>query len=155
MKPVLVPLVLEALRDVGPMTRAQLADYLEIDKRSFGSLFGYLMRQCRIDVFGKVTIIPKRVYIIRWVRDDQGARNYPRRVYALGDKPDAKKPPPLTYTQLNQRRYKTCTAAVSSVFQLGEPIRHRVKMSGHRRGLRMDKNQAARPTPPDSGTSCS
>lgn len=36
--------------------------------------------------------MPKRIYIVRWVHDAIGARRYPRAVYALGDKPDARKP---------------------------------------------------------------
>jgi len=36
--------------------------------------------------------LPKRLYIKSYVYDQEGERFYPRAVYDLGDKPDAKKP---------------------------------------------------------------
>jgi len=69
---------------------------------------------------------PKRVYIFGWTHDAEGARRYPRPIYAIGDKKD--KPMPKASPAENQRRYKQKKSKmVNSVFQLGVPIKMRFK----------------------------
>lgn len=92
--------ILAQLEQHGEMTRAALMRALDCSQQDLSVL--HRLRKATPEK-------PKRVHIARYVFDDEGARPYPRAVYALGDKPDALKP-----VALNPRR-------VASVFDLGRP----------------------------------
>lgn len=68
---------------------------------------------------------PKRIYVIRWIYEDDGARRYPRPVYALGDLPDAKKP--KASAAANSRlHYERNRNFANSVWQWATPPRRRI-----------------------------
>lgn len=69
----------------------------------------------------KTKILPQRVFIIRWTySDDSGGRNYLKPVYALGDSPNAKKPPPKTNAQCKATYNAKEKLRVNSVFMWGQ-----------------------------------
>lgn len=87
--------LLYILGEYGPMTRAEMGQYLKVDRRNLSSI---------ITRMGKPTIrLPKRIYIERYVHDMEGQKQYPRAVYAVGDQPDAKRP--LPDPKAAKRRY--------------------------------------------------
>lgn len=62
----------------------------------------------------------KEVYIVRYTwENEEGMRIYRRPVFALGNKPDAKPPKPLTDVETTQRYYQKRKVMVNSVFALG------------------------------------
>lgn len=108
--------MLKALAELGPMTTVEICAAIGTTKIKSGAILGRLMK-------ASVTK-PKRVYIYGWVQDAEGARRYPRAIYAIGDKKD--KPAPVPSPAENQRRYKAKKSKrVNSVFQLGTPIKYR------------------------------
>ena len=76
--------VLRMLEEDGPMTRAEICRQLGRAKDDIAAVVTRLHK--RSPEAGK------RVYIKEYVYDMEGERYYPRALYALGDKPDAKKP---------------------------------------------------------------
>ncbi len=78
--------VIEALRYLGPMTRVDIADAIDVSRDSLGNIMTRLSRP------SKLPPGPKVVYIKEWTQTQDDRRCYPRPVYALGDKPNAKKP---------------------------------------------------------------
>ena len=110
--------MLRALAEIGPMTTIELCQHIGTTKDKSGSIMGRLMKPSPLK--------PKRVYIFGWTHDAEGARRYPRPIYAIGDKKD--KPMPAKSHNENQRRYrKKISQRVNSVFQLGIPIHMRFK----------------------------
>jgi len=108
--------VLELLREVGPMTRAEMSQHLQIDRRNLASVVTRMIRSS--------PRLPRRIHILRYVFDMEGQRAYPRAVYALGDKPDAKRPVPDT--KAIKRRYNAKVRARNTanfVFNLALPRR--------------------------------
>lgn len=104
--------IIQALETVGPMTRKELCDHLQIDRGIGAAIANRMARPS--------ATLPKRVYIASYVYDQEGQRRYPRAVYAIGDKPDAKRPRPDTAA--NKRRYiagKIAKYKMNSVFNMG------------------------------------
>lgn len=103
--------ILEAIQTCGPMTRTELCQYIKADRSSTAAVISRLSKP------GRIT--PKRLYITSYVYDQEGERRYPRAVYDLGDKPDAKKPKAdklgvkRRYVQRRKIKYAT-----NSVFNL-------------------------------------
>ena len=99
LKPGSVPSqILALLREHGPMTRLALSDLLPgVSRCTLTKDIGYL-RTAKTKYGGRK---PKRVFIIRWDVDDALGESmvYPRPVYALGNRPDAPKPPPKTQAE--------------------------------------------------------
>lgn len=104
--------ILAALEEVGPMTNAEICSHLQLDKCAVGAVVSRL---------SKASVRkPKRIYITHYVHDSEGARRYPRGVYALGDQPDARKP--KSSTKEIKARYwakKKLRMKANSVFHLG------------------------------------
>jgi predicted thioesterase len=73
-----------ALVALGEMTSMELAEYLDIDRYDARAVLCRMAKRTKAGV--------KRVHISRYVHDFEGARKYPRPVYALGDQEDVKKP---------------------------------------------------------------
>lgn len=103
--------ILALLAEVGPMTRSEICRQL-----------GYARQECaaimtRLNSPTKRPPAPRRIHISGWVYDEEGQRRYPRAVYDLGDKPDAKQP--KTAGEARKRYREARKLRVSSVFELG------------------------------------
>ena len=118
--------VLALLRDVGPMSRSEICAHLGRDKDGVSSVVSRL---------GRASIKwPKRIYVQAYVFDQEGERRYPRAVYALGDRPDARKPAPDPAA--NKSRYwanRKLRLRGSSVFTWGMNNRELAAMVKARR----------------------
>lgn len=108
--------IFDALRDYGPMTMAELVDLTGIDKYNSAAILQGLNTPSARKA--------KRVYIVRYVFDHEGARRYPRAVYAVGDLPNA--PKPKSNGKAIRQRYRAAkkTRMKSNfVFNLGQSVR--------------------------------
>jgi len=108
--------VFEALLEYGPMTMAELVDTTGIDKYNAAAILQALCTPSSRK--------PKRIYIERYVFDHEGARRYPRAVYAVGDKPDAAKP--KSDARATKRRYRAAKKTrmkANFVFNLAQSVR--------------------------------
>ena len=109
--------VLNTLREFGPMTRADIAEHLKVDRYSTSAVVTRLSRA------GART--PKRVYISGWVREIENERDYPRAIMALGDLPDV--PPPRKRSRKEVRRKsdlkRKAKNTMNFVFNIGKPRR--------------------------------
>jgi len=102
--------VRDLLETVGPMTMRDLAEFFPGSTQWNVSAVLSSMR----------TAATKRVYIMEWDRQLVERRVYIRPVYALGDKPDARKPKPMTNAEkLRRSRAKNRIPKVNSVWALG------------------------------------
>lgn len=109
--------ILAALERDGPMTRAALCRALGRPKVEVASVVSRLNRALKIR--------PKRIYICGYVYDEEGSRiAYPRAVYDLGDKPDAKRPRPDRKAVAKRWREST-RQRVNSVWQFAMSRRER------------------------------
>lgn len=105
--------ILTALEQYGPQSRAELEVSSGIPKEVIAAVISRLNR-----------ITPrmgKQIHIVNYVYDAEGARRYPRAVYAVGFGVDVKKPKPPT--KENKRRYaakQRCLYTMNSVFNLGK-----------------------------------
>lgn len=105
--------ILKALRELGPMTRAEIQEAAGVDKHSIAAIVSRLHKD--------TPRTGKQIYITGWVFDAEGQRRYPRAIYALGAKPDTKKPKASTLD--NRRRYERKRHALfsmNSVFNMGK-----------------------------------
>jgi hypothetical protein len=114
MKPrgTIVSQITEALTVNGPMTRKEICDFIGQHRSKVASVVTRMARE--------TPQRPKRVYIkaYRYEQDEQ--RRYPRAVYALGNRPDAKKPRPDLRANKNRHvRNKTEKLRMTSVFNMG------------------------------------
>lgn len=109
--------ILELLREVGPMTAMDIADTTGIDRYK---VHAAIRRMTDPEVQGG-----KRVYVKGYVYQADGARPYPRAVFALGSK--RCEPKPKRDQKAVKRRYEQRRNTLlrnSSVFNLGRPIAH-------------------------------
>lgn len=99
----------ETLEVCGPLTSREVqAFFPDNTQQEVASLISSMVRRRAA----------KQVYIYAYVRENDYGRDYLRAVYALGDKPDARKPRKLTNAE-RCRRWKAKNAipkAASSVF---------------------------------------
>ena len=111
--------VLETLKDFGPMTAREISVELDIHVNVV-SVALHRCRKVRIDRRSKFV---KRVYIHSWTRtvvvDRERVRENPRMVFALGSKPDAKKPPPQSGAERSRKKRANKLGRVNSVFSIG------------------------------------
>ena len=73
-----------AIVEFGEITAMELAEYLGISRYGAHAVLNRMNKRTKAGL--------KRIHIVRYIHDHDGARKYPRAVYAMGDKPDAKKP---------------------------------------------------------------
>lgn len=102
---------LEALNEFGRMTAQEFADYADLGRYDAHAV---LLRMNKRTKAGD-----KRIHIADWTHGHDGARRYPRPVYALGDKLDKKKP--KADPAANRRRHeqsKNKMYRMNSVFNL-------------------------------------
>lgn len=104
--------MLQLLADVGPMTRSELCAHLGEPKDKISSTVSRLSRDC--------PRMGRRIHICEYVYDMEGERRYPRAVYAIGDKPNKRRPKPdqLAVKRAYWARRKAKLTA-NSVFHLG------------------------------------
>lgn len=93
--------MLAALAELGRATRAQLQSHAGIDKNTAGQV---VARITQVAKRGPMTG-QRRAYVCDWTREHDGARDYLRPVYALGNKPDKPRPPPKCMKQV-KREYR-------------------------------------------------
>lgn len=108
--------ILDAVAAYGPMTTGEICDLLGLKLEVSGSMVARLASARKT--------VPKRLYIERWIQDAEGQKLYPRAVYALGDKPCAKRPKADRVGV--QRRYREKMYAkykANSVFNLGNTLK--------------------------------
>jgi hypothetical protein len=104
--------VLQMLDEIGPMTRSEICAHLGQPKDKVSSLVTRLS-----------TDTPKagrRIHICDYVHDMEGERHYPRAVYALGDKPNKRKPK-ADHLAVRRRYWarRKLKMTANSVFHLG------------------------------------
>ena len=102
---------LAALKEFGRMSAQELADWADITRNDAHAV---LLRMNKRTKAGE-----KRIHIADWTYGHDGARRYPRPVYALGDQRDKTKP--KSDLAANRRRYEAKVHAkhrMSSVFNL-------------------------------------
>ncbi len=101
-----------ALTAYGPLTRAQLQDVLGLDGNQISGVISRMSKRGKDGV--------KRISIKAWVYDHDAARRYPRAVYALGDRKNARRPRASRAETV--KRYKGKKKALNTmnfVFNLG------------------------------------
>lgn len=119
-----VQTVLRLLDENGPMTAASITAESGVEKKILAGTLGRMLKAT------KRPIGPKRIHVLDWVYDEEGQRKYPRPLFALGDKPDKKKPkrdPHAVAKAYRERQKKRFLG--NSVFNLGvgvETMRKRV-----------------------------
>jgi hypothetical protein len=110
---------LDALKEFGRMTAQEFADWADITRYDAHAV---LIRMNKRTKAGE-----KRIHIADWSHEHDGARRYPRPVFALGDGRD--KPKPKADPMANRRRYdakRSKTYRMNSVFNMAMP-RDRVR----------------------------
>lgn len=111
--------VLGVLRDFGPMTAREIS--VELGEQL--STVSMVLTRCRRDGTKKRSKQPKRVYVHSYTRtvviDRERVRDNPRMVFALGDKPDAKKPPPQSSAARCRKKRANALGRVNSIFAIG------------------------------------
>lgn len=110
--------VLAALEELGEVTGMELAEHLgDMDRYDAHAVLRRMSK--RNERTGE-----KRLYVVRYIYDQEGGRWYPRPVYALGDKPDEKKPGP-DHEAVRKRYYERikAKALTNSVFNLAKQWR--------------------------------
>lgn len=106
------------IRDVlhicGPLTMREVAQFFpDVHYRQVSSFLTAM----------RLTVVTKQVYIQSWTMEGIG-RRYPRPVYALGNKPDARKPKPVSASERARKyrsRMKPPPAVPNSVWALAQP----------------------------------
>jgi hypothetical protein len=114
--------VLRVLAEHGELTRAEMCHHLGMSRFLISSVVSRLNRKCKT--------VPKRIYIKRWVHeDDTTTRLYPKSVYAIGDLPDAKKPKPRSAKENSRKWRENERNRVNSVFMWAQPrkVRHAIR----------------------------
>jgi len=118
--------VLEALRDFGPMTAREIS----VEVGVHVDTVSMVLTRCRRDNTKKRSKQPKRVYIYSYTRtalvehetalvEHERTRDNPRMVFALGKKPDAKKPPRQNNAVRCRKKRANALGRVSSIFSIG------------------------------------
>lgn len=104
--------IMRLLDEEGPMTRAEICKRLGRPKDEIAAVVSRLNK--RSPVAGR------RIYVREYVYDMEGERTYPRALYAIGDKPNAKRP--VSDKKEIKRRYwarSQLKKKANSVFNLG------------------------------------
>lgn len=125
--------ILRMLAELGPMTRLEICRELEPNAQNISSLVSALLREQPCN--------PRRVHISGWICEIEGGRRYPRAIYALGDKPDAKRPRPMKRAEI-VARYRAALCAkyrANSVFHLARTQKEIYEVS------QLRQHQAAHP----------
>lgn len=101
--------ILDVIREHGPMTSTQLAEELGVSRPYARACVAYCKKQ-------------KKIFVLRYEREVVDGHLYPRAVYDLGNKPDARRLPPLPKHVCGKRYREKKEVRVASVFDLGKPV---------------------------------
>ena len=113
--------VIRALKKHHELTRAELCMVMGVTRFEASSVVSRMNKAHKL--------VPKRIYIKRWVYDDDtGSRYYPKSVYALGNLPDVPKPKPLSAAEVSKRWREKERFRVNSVFMWAQPRKVRYAM---------------------------
>lgn len=106
--------ILMVLDEQGPMSRAEIAKALGMERTAVSAIITRMRMPTKK--------FPKRIYVMSYVYEADGLRYYPRAVYALGDKKDARKPRPnrLEVRRRYDERVKMRMTG-NSIFNWGQP----------------------------------
>lgn len=103
---------LEALNEFGHITAQEFADWADIGRYDAHAVLNRMNKRTKAG--------EKRIHVSYWVDEFEGARRYPRAVFALGDKPDKPKPKPDIRKNRQRCEHKTIkTFRMNSVFNMG------------------------------------
>jgi hypothetical protein len=101
-----------AIRDIleqcGPLTMREICEFFPgVDYHRVSSFITAM----------RITVVTKQVYIKGWTMEGLG-RRYPRPIYDLGNRPDARKPKPISNSERGRqyRQSRKLPQGVSSVF---------------------------------------
>lgn len=107
--------IVQALKDYGPMTRAEMETTLNLTKPQTSRLMA-----CIINASPRR---PQRAHICDYVYDQEGQKRYPRAVYAYGPGKNAPKPTPdKAAIQKRSRDKRRLHKGINSVFNLAQTI---------------------------------
>lgn len=99
--------VIAALRDLGPLTRAEICRELGLGREFVSAIVSRMHRASGIHIAG-------------YVLDDECGKRYPRAQYALGQGKDAKRPTEsASSTSSRSQKVRRIRIQTSSVFNLG------------------------------------
>jgi len=108
----LVKKALEAFAEFGKITAQEFADYADIDRYAAHAVLNRMIKRTKAG--------EKRAYIAGWVHSHDGARRYPRAVFALGDKPDNLRPKPnIGENRRRSEAKRNAKFRMNSVFNMG------------------------------------
>lgn len=101
-----------AIAEFGEITAMELAEHLGVTRYDAHAVLRRMSKRTKAGV--------KRIHVVRYIHDHDGSRKYPRAVYAMGDKPNAKRPKAdqLKVKREYYARAKSRTT-MNSVFNLG------------------------------------
>ena len=106
--------VRDLLEQVGPLATAEVATFFPDTRYQDVAAIMSNMRK---------RLATKRVYICEWTREIGQGKSYLRPVYALGSKPDARKPSPVSNSKKCQRwREKQRIPKINSVWSLAKEM---------------------------------
>lgn len=98
------------MREFKEGTRAEIARFMGRHTDRIGSVLHRMNR--------KSDRKPKRIYILRYQHDDVDGRHYPRAVYALGERQNAKKPRAKTAVEYSRDYRERNKLQVPSIFAM-------------------------------------
>lgn len=101
--------ILEVIADNGPLSSVELAEHLSVSRSYARACVSYCKKR-------------KKIYVLKYVREEVDGHLYPRAVYALGNEPDAKKMRRLSQKQCRDRHRAKKRVRVASVFDLAAPV---------------------------------
>lgn len=99
------------------MTATEVREHAKITENQWKNVYNRLSKTG--------TGYPRRIHIHGWTHNVLGKRSYLRAIYALGDLPDKKKPPPISSTKASKDYAKKFRHLLktASVFNLGVPVK--------------------------------
>jgi hypothetical protein len=98
--------ILAALREHGPLTRVQAQQLAGIDKHTAGQVFTRLLRVTKRSTQAGLEVGKRRAHISGWTSEHEGARDYLRAIYKLGDGKDAPRPKPKCMLKVKREYWK-------------------------------------------------
>lgn len=108
--------IIKALTDHGPMTARDLAEEIKINLRLVQGVLGWIR-----------TEHPNTIYIQNWRHEKTASRLNMNAVYALGSRPDAKRPKSMSASQKCKRWRQKQKFQIASVFHLSHKKYDRVR----------------------------